>query len=292
MLMEIENQYRHRGKDILSLLLKHGPLSFSAMSQMLIPQMKKKSIKKSLQKLRSKGFIASRVVGDTKTFYQISQGRENRIKTAKFLNCNPDLLLQPHFRHQNWIHTECCEYWISHLSRLFPHAEVIRDSNFSNNVVAQRVMLISKNDFELRPDFLLFFPKTEQTESVSIAVEIERSRKSNRRLVAKLTKYANKSFIDGLIYVCDSEGLRETIRLLYKNKIVEKAHRIKHYTDNFFLFSDVINTHQDPLSKIFNSEKKPTSIPLWISYLKTTKRNFRRDQSFPMMGSPTPSILS
>ncbi len=288
--METKNRIKPRGKDILSLLLNHGPLSFSAITKMLIPQMKKKKLKKCLLKLKRQGYISTRLVGDTKTFYQLSQRQSNRIKTAKFLNCLPSNLVQPTFRHQYWIHTECCEFWIFHLSQAFPEAEIIREVDFYDSSVAQRIMLIDKKDFELRPDFLLIFPKTDNTERVSVAVEIERIRKSNRRLIDKLNKYTNKTIIDGLIYICESENLSETIRLLYKNKIVDKSYRVKHYSENFFLFSDAINTHDNPLERLYNSEQNPVNIVPWINYLKSTKRNFRRDHNFPYGGSPTSHI--
>jgi hypothetical protein len=288
--MSLENRFRARGKDILNLLLKHGPLSFSALDRMLVPKMKKKRLKEAILRMKRKGYITSRLVGDNKTFYQFSQQPEKRSVTANYLGCHPKDLVQLLSSRRNWLHSEGCEFWIFHLAILFPHAKIIRETDFVDNLLAQRIMLIDKNELELRPDFLLVFPKTDEEQLVAIAVEVERSRKSNRRLIAKLNKYANKTLVDGLLYICETDGLVETIRLLYKNKVLDRAHRIKHYANNFFLFSDAINTHCDPTTLVYNSNQEPVSLLNWISYLKSTKRNFRRDNEFALVGSSTLAI--
>lgn len=290
--MDLNNQYRYRNKDILSVLKTHGSLSFSAIEKILYPSMKKKSLRKTIHLLRKRKAISSRTTNGGKVFYQISQSQSGRNEAAKILKCNPGQLFQPVLNDREWIHTELTEYWISLLQRQFPEAVVIRERDFYNNEIAQRVMLIKKDEFELKPDFLLLFRKTDACERVSIAIEIERSRKSGRRLAAKVKKYADKTFLDGLIYACDSDRISETIRLVYRNKILDRAHRIKHYADNFILLSDAINTHIEPLSQLYNSKEEPASIVDWVKYLRTTKRNFRRDSEFIQMdkGTPSPSV--
>lgn len=290
--MEPKNKYLYRNKDVLTVLRSHGSLSFSAIEKILFPPMKKKSLRKTIHLLKKRKAIASRTSNGGKVFYQISQNLTGRTAAAKILKCEPSQLFQPVLSDREWIHTELTEYWIALLQRQFPEAAVIRERDFYDNEVAQRVMLIKKDEFELKPDFLLLFRKSDTLERVSIAVEIERSRKSGRRLAAKVKKYADKTFLDGLIYACDSDRISETIRLIYRNKILDRAHRIKHYADNFILLSDAINTHIEPLSQLYNSNEKPVSIVDWVNYLRVTKRNFRRDSEFKQMdtGTPSPSV--
>jgi hypothetical protein len=107
--------------------------------------------------------------------------------------------------------------------------------------------------------------------------------------VAKLKKYADKTFVDGLIYVCDSDRLSETIRLIYRNKIVANSLRVRQYGENFFLFSDSISAYDEPLKNVYNSNKKLTSVDNWIDYLRNTKRNFRRDSEISLLGPTTPA---
>lgn len=290
--MQTLNRYRYRSKDILSLFKKHGPLSFSALHKILEPPMKKSSLRKSLQLLKKKGAVSTRMSNGGKVFYEISQKVKGREVAAKILDCQPNELFQAICHDRDWVHTELTEYWIALFQNQFPEAIAIRESDFYTNDVAQKIMLIKKDEFELRPDFLLLFPKTAESERVSVAVEIERSRKSTRRLAAKVKKYADQTFVDGLIYVCDSNRISETIRLIYRNKILDRAHRIKHYADHFLLFSSAINTYVHPMEHIFDSAERRISVDKWMEYLRSTKRNSRRDSEFRNVdsGSPSPSV--
>lgn len=173
---------RPRGREIVQLLLEHGPLSFGALNRMIEPRMRKKKLKETLLRLRRKGFVATRYVGEIKVFYFISQQQANRIQLSKRLNCRPAELFQPPLSHRDWIHSEACEFWIFIFKRLFQDAEIIREREFSDHEFAKSILLIKNDDFELRPDFLLIFKKGADSEPVSIAVEVERTRKSNRRL--------------------------------------------------------------------------------------------------------------
>jgi hypothetical protein len=283
---------RSRGREIIQLLFDHGPLSFGALSRMINPKMRPKKLKETLLRLRRKGFLATRYFGEIKVFYFVSQQHANRIQLSKLLKCRPTQLIQPVSSRRDWIHSEACEYWIFILKRLFSDAKFVREREFVDHELARRLLLITKDEFELRPDFLMIFERGADSEPVSVAVEVERTRKSNRRLIEKLRKYAKRSLVDGLIYACDSDRLAETIRLLYQNKVQERALRIGHYGNNFFLLSDAINPHDDHVKNIFNVKKERVSLPEWINYFKSKGRNFRRDHEFPLQGESAPAPLS
>ncbi len=279
---------REKGKAVLELLKVHGPLSIELIFRMLSPSMKKKKLRRCLASLRANGTIECRWVSQTKIFYQLSQALPNRNRTAELLKCAPDELHQPTLSRQDWIHNEWSEYWIKLLCSLFPEADVIRERDISNSATAKRILLVNDFEFELLPDFMLLFPKSESGAPTAIAVEIERTRKSNSRIIQKLGKYANKTQIDGLIYVCDSGRLSETIRTLYSDKWSDNAFRIKHYSDSFFLFSDAINSCDEPLDRIFNAKAEKVSIVDWCGQLRKTKPTLRRNAHFAQGGDVAP----
>src|ERR1035437_1633321 len=123
--MNLQERHRKRGLEILCLLKDHGPLSIDILQRMTLPPMKKKRLRESLNILRQKDFVVSRSVSRTKTFYQLSQRINDRERAAWFLGCEPADLYQPLIRRQDWIHHECCEYWIHLMQKSLPVATVV-----------------------------------------------------------------------------------------------------------------------------------------------------------------------
>lgn len=269
-----------RGKEVLKLISDHGPLSIDLLYKMIQPEMSKKNLRKSLKVLRQKNLIDSALSTTQSTFYMAAQALSSRTQSAEIINCKPDDLKQPLLRRQDWFHNQWCEYWILNMKRLFPEAQIIRESSVSSHQIAMNVLKITKYDFDLRPDFLLILSNPNSKDLTYIAFEIERTRKTDARLMKKFKKYMDGTHIDGLIYICDSGRLSETIRLLYQTKLVAQSQRQKRFGENFFLFSDSLDGGGPELSRLFNACGKPASFENWCGYLLSTKWTKRRDEQF------------
>ncbi len=267
-----------RGKEILGLIKESGPLTIDLLFRMLTPSMSKQNIRKSLQVLRDKNLIE--VVQSTTqiTFYMVAQGPTSRMKSAEVLGCHPDEIKQPFLRKQDWFHNQWCEYWILNMKRYFAGAKIVREGEINSDQIAMNVLGLKNQDFDLKPDFLLMIPKTETTEPVHLAFEIERTRKSEQRLIRKFKKYMGETSIDGLIYICDTGRLSETIRLLYQTKLLTHSQRQKRFGENFFVFSDSLDGGGPMLSRLFNACGKPTTFEKWCGYLTSTSWAKRRDE--------------
>jgi hypothetical protein len=267
-----------RGKEILCLIKESGPLTTDLLFRMLTPSMSKKNIRKSLQVLRGKNLIEAVQSTTQITFYMVAQGPKSRMKSAEILKCHPDEIKQPLLRKQDWFHNQWCEYWIMNMKRQFFNADIVREGEINSDHMAMNILGLRNQDFDLRPDFLLMIPKTETAEAVNLAFEIERTRKSEQRLIRKFKKYMGETSLDGLIYICDSGRLSETIRLLYQTKLLTRSQRQKRFGENFFVFSDSLDGGGPMLSRLFNACGKPTTFEKWCGYLTSTSWAKRRDE--------------
>ncbi|MBL7557656.1 MAG: hypothetical protein JNM24_17635 [Bdellovibrionaceae bacterium] len=231
-----------------------------------------------MQLLTRKGFVESFHYSSQGTYYMTSQSLVNRLKAAKFSDCSPEKLKQSLIRKQDLFHNQWCEYWIVAIKRFFPNAQIIRESEILNDSFAKNILSLTYADYELRPDFLLTIPKTETTNTVCVAFEIERTRKSDERILRKLGKYMDRTQLDGLIYICDSGRLSETIRLLYQNNLLPKSEKQKRFGENFFLFSDALDAGGETFNRLFNACGKPTSFTNWCGYLGSIEWTKRRSE--------------
>lgn len=279
-MMTITMKQPKRSKDILKIISEHGPLTIDLLQKMVEPQMSKRNLRKSIQVLKRKNLVESVFSTNQMTYYFPNQSLPSRSTTARLLNCNPEKIQQPVLRRQDLFHNQWCEYWILNLTRALPDAEIIREDSIAGHELAKRVLQLSGADIDAHPDFLLSLPKTNSSGKCFLAFEIERTRKSEDRLTRKLRKYMDKTMLDGMIYICDSGGLSETLRLLYQNKLVGNSQRQRRFGENFFLLSDSLDGGGPQLQRLFNACGKPTSFESWCGYLASTDWPKRRDEDF------------
>lgn len=279
---------RYRGPDVLRVLKDHGQLSISTLEKMIEPKMRKKKLRRALARLLDKGLIERRK--SDRTYYFISQAPFARRACSNLLGGQPDDFLQPLLKRSDWHHQELCEYWAFILKGIFPQAAIVRDREILSHELATDIMMADRDGYDLFPDLLLIFSRESFERTVSFAVEIERTRKSNKRLMRKLKTYATQTHVDALLYVCDSGRLADTIRMLYEKLQQAGYNRGRHYSEFYFLFSDAIDTAIEPLDRIFSAHGRRVKLDEWIRPLLDTKWTLRRNELFAGGGDRTPSI--
>ncbi len=265
---------------LLQIIKDHGPITIDLLQRMTSHPMPKTNLRQSLAMLKKRGLIDGVCLGPQTTYYQTSQALPSRREIAERLSIGPDEITHPLLRKQDWAHNQWCEFWAHAIKRIYPDVQIIREDSIGSYEIAKNILQVKEQDFDLLPDLLLIFPKSEEHEAISIAFEIERTRKSDRRIMRKLRKYLMGTRIDGLIYICDSGRLSETIRMLYEKKLAEQALRIGHYGEHFFLFSDSMAGGGPELNRLFNAKGQAVNFIDWCLQLRKTKRTLRRDAQF------------
>lgn len=268
----------NRAEDILDLFVEHGPLSISTLSAMLKPPMKIPKIRKSLYRLVKKGILKSSKYNGLKSFYYISQNAKSINYLCEKYKLTPEQLNDPGIHGREWIHNEICEYWIFLLKKCYPTCRIVREKDFDYDDFAKRAIIVSENEPCIRPDFLLILPESNDLRLVIIAFEIERTKKQKNRLMEKLIKYADRSFVDGVIYICSSEEILNAISKLFQTQIMFDSLRIGNYGEKFILFSDNFNTRVTLVDSFFDVTGNRLNFLNWIEYLKTTPPHLRNNK--------------
>lgn len=271
------NERRRCGHDVLAALKELGPSTVEMIS--LVTSIPKKDLRQAIGILRRDGLVEM-LVGDSQTFfYQLNQSMSARNAVARKLDCNANELSKPLLRRQDRYHNQWCEYWSLQIKKRLPGANVVRDYDLGSDEMARNVLLVDQIDYELLPDFLLTIPNSNGSQ-LAIAFEIERTRKANKRLLRKFKRYLEETRIDGLVYICDSGRLSETLRSLYETRVIANAERVKHYAQNFFLFSDSLSADSQPLDSFHNVNGEQVSLIQWCETLSSVARAKRRDSDF------------
>ena len=271
-----------RAAQILRALASHGSLTVSGLHAIIEPTMHPQRLRESLSRLHKKRVLKrlyDRQFGNAAVYHQIDQSESARSFAARLLGVSPDTLKQPHFRHMVLLHSQACAVWSERLRRLLPEVKMLREHEFASEPSIEGRLQAGKRDFDLLPDIVLIGGKYAGRRPVIVAVEIERTFKSEGRLFRKLKKYAAQSSLDGVIYICP-HGIGERLNAIYNAKVLEGSPRIGHYSKHFVLY---VNGNPPaptaPISAI-NAAGSPVSIKTWMQHLLFVPDKDRRDKNF------------
>lgn len=277
-----------RRVQVFEILKEHGPLSIRGIEACLQTPIRRKKLQEVLNRLHRRGLLRKRfdkALGGGGVSYQIAQDPTTRAIVGELLDVVPEALHQPQYRHRTFIHSENCAVWFEILSRMFPDFRIVKEHEIGDDPIASRLLLLKDEEDDVCPDLLLIAPSKAGSGHVSIAVEIEKTGKTKKRLLRKLKKYATQTLLDGMVYVCDTHSICERLRQVYQSKVIERALRIKHYENNFFLFSDGSLSSSRLEPAMFNSRLEDISLSDWIRTLTNTNYKHRRDEKFNVRGS-------
>jgi len=257
-----------RGPQILRTIAEHGPLDIAMLQRMVQPDMPKKNLRKALAVLREKDQIEQVWSLSQSMLYFTPQSPTYRRHMSDVIGSQMVFVMRPQLRRDKW-KLHWCEYWIAAIKKQLPHQINIRTSELGKDPFARDELLFSlESDLALRPDFLLTFPRPDESK-VTIAFEMENIPKSYRRLFHKFGKYVGWSQLDGLIYLSDLGCLPEMIQPLPQTGIIPKQLKQKRLNDNFFLFSTSLDGGGPTLPRLLNATGQTTSFADWYGCLST-----------------------
>jgi hypothetical protein len=274
-----------RRESILKLLMEHGPLSSRGLHALLLPQIGRKKLLVVLQRLGKHKYINKKLdkrFGGAGVYYEINRNPKvlKCLRLKGLLQENP--LRPPTVSSPNMMHSERCAIWTEYFKLNFPEAEVVRDLHLDGNKVANRKLLSKRNDYELRPDVMVLLPGAEASGTRAVAIELERTMKSAKRVALKLRKYSNESLLDGVIYVCEEDVKPDCIEQIYRTRVLANVLRVKQYGERFLLFSDPIDSPSVNEPKARTTRGQAISIHNWIRTLQNTRREGRRNSTFKL----------
>ncbi len=272
-----------RRKQILTLLAHHDPLSVRGLIQMLEPSPSPRRLRDSLARLFRSGLVTRRnhgLFGNAAIYYQIAHNRQAQIQVSKITEINADVWNRNHPRTAELLHWEECAVFTRKLKTFLPDSKIIREHEFKHHPEVNEYLLGALDDpTGAKPDIVAVIEPGLCGHSSILAIKIERTLKSKERLKKKLDFYANRTVVDGLIYVCADDEIVRAIELMYRSKKIIASLRVGHYGNLFLMFMDrdAILKKESPV--LFNSDFKHVGLSKWIELFKQVPLPKRRNLS-------------
>lgn len=281
--MILANQPHGRGRQLLGLLAKHGPLSHRGLMQIVEPSINKVRLSETLGRLVKRKLIIKkydRIFRGSGVYYQINQNKKYWPEILKKIKNSNVELYQPQFRPKEHHHSEACALWVHFFEKNLDVACVLRDFEIPSSPLANRLLIQFDGESELLPDILILLTNKTGDGFVAIAVEIERYLKSKIRNEIKLKKYANETLLDGVLYICDDEGISSQVADVYKQRVASSANRINNYQEHFLLFKNDLFAPLTAELKLKTPSNFEVNFFNWVNWLTLNNADQRKDSHF------------
>jgi hypothetical protein len=259
-----------RAEEILKLLVTHEALSFPALRALMPNPVSDSRLRKLLDGLVREGSVRKRL-------FKLSTGHFAFFEPGE----HPGQNSGPGSIHSSrLIHNDLCAFAAETLRRQYPTSVCVREHEIPRHEKLREVMRYLPGSRDSLPDLLLLVPTDHPSGPVFVAVEIERSAKSSKRIQQKLYKYAARTRLDGVIYLSEEPRVLATMRLRYSKDIASRARRVSHYRTHFLITAHCPTKHLLDFANARNSMDAPVSLADWMRLLSTKSMSDRRDLVF------------
>ncbi len=277
------NRPHGRAPQILKLLNRHGPLSVRGLTAMMEPKIERRRLQIAITRLYKRRLIErfyDRMFRGAAVFYRITKLEKYWPDVALVIGQHPKTNFEPPVRPVNLLHLETCAVWANHFERLFPNSIAVRKFQIRRLPLASELLQAHNDPPYLLPDIFLIQPSNSGKGHISLAINVEEYAKSDERTIEELKKFSCSSDVDGVIWLCDVDGVADRLKQLYTKRVMPRADRINNYGHNFMLFHEGDLYSLKPNLNLRNAANKEVKIIHWMNTLLTFSPLERRDANF------------
>jgi len=272
----------------LRLLNEHGALSSQTIRQLVLPECTKQYAKWMLGKLKRNGLVRTRndrIFGRSGIFYELRSEDVSRATVANLIGESLSNVRLNNGVNRELLHADEQALWIQVLRRQYPLAQVYPELSFFRIEAIQNLLPSLSRSDAIEPDIVMLPKGAYSAAPFSIAIEIERTLKSKKRIKEKLLKYAQGSKFDGVLYICSNSGIEESIRKIFLNSHARQAVRIQNYSDHFLAFGKLIGPSSEITLYTAGVASKSFALSDWIKDLGIRRSSWdallQQDKDYP-----------
>ncbi len=281
-----------RSQEVLWIIAKYGVISTKVLRLILSDKLGSRWLRQVLEKLEQRGLTiraTSNIGGRPVDYWMLSKEGASVIRTSKITEINQGNLRHKSSKYTHYPHEDLCTLFQVSVERQMPSVQVIREATGSMKDVPDNILSRRLRNLGYAPDLVLRLPfegkTTNNNESVKwVAVEIDRTYRTLKRLSQRVNMYARHTGFEGLLYLMPTELCLKTLMKVFEGRGAQEAFRIKG-SEKSFLACGVVN---DSFFDVNNVEivvgGKSVSLSAWLSIVALTSKG-KRDLEFQRYSS-------
>lgn len=225
----------NKQNEVLYLIAKYGVMSSRTVWEILDKKISYGAVRKLLNKLEERGLIVrptGLAGGQPMHYWILSREKAAMAETIRITGISPDIILQTKMRYTHFPHEDLCTLFQSAVERGDPRIKVLRNKRGLHPQLPTYLFTKSLLDLGYCPDLCLGIPQysdadwTVPSRYVWLAVEIDRSYRTTKRLARRLNVYTKHTMFSGVLYFLPSRGTAKGVSDLYEKRGGKDATRL------------------------------------------------------------------
>ena len=224
-----------RQNEVLGLLAHHGVMNSYTLSQLIKPALSTSRLRNVLATLKKNKLIVSgtlKIDGSPANYWMLASGDKvaERVMDITGLAASDLRLKSSHW--SQYPHENLCTLFQAAVERQMPSVKVLRESANSFSELPDHLIVDQIRDNGYLPDICLGVPTSEPSDTNTeatykwVAVEIDRTNRSKKRIAARTNIYSRHTSFDGLLYLMPDERAVRVLGEIYNTEGASESLRI------------------------------------------------------------------
>ena len=289
-----------RQNEVLKILAKYGVMDTNALNELLVKKLKGSWKRELFTTLKNKKLIVSgtSLIGGSPTQYWMLPDEADvyeRVAARTGLKSSEFRTKRCHW--SQYPHESLCTLFQASIERQMQSVRILREATNNFADLPQHLLSEQVKENGYAPDLCLGIPTSGNAEAQLdgahrwVAVEIDRSVRSKKRVSERANIYSRHTAFDGVLYLVADQNSLENLRGIYVDQGAKNSLRITGCSNSFLASALVPKTLFDVNSLNVYCDTREISLNSWLALIAMTKSH-KRDEMLLRISDLTPETDS
>lgn len=276
-----------RQNEILTLLARYGVMDATTLMKLMNSAPSKRSVQITLRRLAEKGLIVQgniKISGTAAHYWMIDPNEAVQEVVQARTGVSSDHFRERSIHWSQYPHEAICTIFQASIERQMPSLWVLREGTRNFKSLPEHLISDRVKENGYTPDLCIGIPlqKTNSAYAGSgayrwIAVEIDRTPRSKKRISSRANIYSRHTSFAGLLYFVPNIQSIEQLSKIYTDRGAKKSLRISGGSDTFLASAVSSDALFDVNLKMVRCGQTEVSLATWIALFSVSEVRRRDD---------------
>lgn len=280
-------KYSPRQLEILLLLAKYGVLGIRTIHTLLKVSATMAQLLETLKGMEKRGLVCRLLFhsgGAPMSHWMLPYEQSSQGQALLATGLDKQFLRRKNVRYSHVPHENVCTLVHASLERQMPKLWIAREATSAVENLPKHLLSRFAKEKGYTPDLCIGIPNERADATQSdvayrwIAVEVDRSYRSHKRIAQRLNVYTKHTAFSGLLYFMPSVGTHATLQRIYDTRGGKDNLRLHGSSNAFLAIGTVPDSLFDVNSKSVWCGTKEISMATWLSLFSISEAA-KRDQT-------------
>jgi len=273
-----------RQNEILSMIARYGVMNTQVLSQLLSRKLSPAWLRAALCRLERKKLLARGTCllgGRPSCYWMLSNESNIQDRTTNLTGLDKSQIRSKSAHWSQYPHENLCTVFQASIERQMPSIWVLRESTGSFSKLPTHLLSERVKQNGYIPDLCLGIPtKLANTDNSTgsyrwIAVEIDRTQRSAKRVAARANIYSRHTSFSGVLYLMPNASLAASVREIYNARGASESVRLQGGSETFLAAAAVPQSLFDVNALKVACGKFEIPLSTWLALLVVSESQKR-----------------